>query len=114
MNAAAPRIQSVGTPPDRHAERIVDEFLAHLHDRRRCLYANARVVTGPERMGNPKAQFRAAERIRKAMGDTLLDIRLKPARRGKFVMQVVDWGVWDPVANNLVSDIAPMPATTAW
>jgi hypothetical protein len=113
MNVA-PTIRSVGPPPERHAERIVDEFLAHLHDRRRRLYATATVVARPEQMGTPKGQLRACERIRKAMGDTLLDIRLKPATRGRFAMQVIDWGVWSPAANNLVSDADPLPLTKVW
>jgi hypothetical protein len=114
LMSAAPSIQSLGPPPDKHAERIVDLMLAHLHDRRRHLFTNAETVARPEQMGTQKGRLRAAERIRKAMGDTVLDIRIKPATRGRFLLQVIDWGLWRPDTNDLVSDIDPLPLTKVW
>lgn len=114
MSSAAPQIQSIGVPRDIHAERIVGEMLRFLHDRRREMYERATIAVAVNQMGTPKGQTRAVERLTKAMGLALLDIRLKPAKRGKFVLEVVDWGLWDPAKDDLLSDTDLAPPTTVW
>jgi len=71
------------------------------------MYAEAVSVAGISQMGTPKGQRRAAERISRAMGGALLDIRLAPEKRGKFILRTVDFGLWSPIGDRLMSDIEP-------
>ena len=95
MNAA-PTIQSLGPPPDLHAERIVRAMLEWAHADRARMHENAKGALDLRQMGTPTGQWRAVERFRKAAGDSLLDIHLHRAKRGKFVLVVTDWQIFDP------------------
>lgn len=112
----APVIVSVGPPPDLHAERIVTEMLRWLHAEHKLqherLLACARGILDVRTMGTPKGQHRAAARLKKATNDIALDIRLLTAKRGKFILTLVDWSIWDPIAGVLAED-GPMPPI-AW
>jgi hypothetical protein len=109
----APTIQSLGVPPDLHAERIVREMLAWAHDERARLNERAQGVINVDQMGSPTGQWRTCERLRKAAGKSLLDVRLFRAKRGKGMILTTDWSIWDPSAQTLVEDDRRMPET-AW
>jgi hypothetical protein len=108
----SPMISSIGLPPDLHAERIVTEMLRWLHAEHKRqherLLACAGGILDVRTMGTPKGQHRAAARLKKATNDIALDIRLLPAKRGKFTLTLVDWSIWDPIAGVLAED-GPMP-----
>lgn len=113
MSMIPPTIQSSGPPPDRHAERVVDEMLRYLHQARPRLSVAAEALLDNRRMGTPEGQRRVVARLRKAMGPLALDLRLKPAKRGKYSMLLVDWTIWDPIRDREVDYDKP-PPPTAW
>jgi hypothetical protein len=109
----APVIQSLGAPPDRHAERIVDEMLTWLHTRQREIWPRAKGSLRTQQMGNPTGQARAVERMRKAMGDLVLELKLNPGKRGRYELYMVNWVVVDTLRNKIADLMEPPPALSA-
>jgi hypothetical protein len=99
-----PAIQSIGPPPDLHAERVCGEMIRWLHAEHKRLRARGNGLIDVRQMGAPQGQLRVAERLRKALGPLALNVMLILAKRGKFTLGVTEWRVWDPAAN------APVPA----
>lgn len=112
MNAQ-PRIQSVGIPPDKHAEPITDQMLAYLHAEYGRLWDNVAGSLAKKQLGNPIAQQRAVARFARAAGALALDIQLQTGKRGKFHLVFVSWLLWDPARDTMADTKLPPPAT-AW
>jgi hypothetical protein len=94
----------VGAPPERHAARVVAAMARWLVEERARL--SDAVVDAirqhKSRFGNPVAQRRLAERLRKAGGKAILDLRLRTGKRGKFMMAIVDWCVFDVARDDVI------------
>jgi hypothetical protein len=80
-----PVIASPGPPPERHAARIVVETCRWLHAEELRLGQLTNEQIPRTRMGTPTAQIKFAQRLVKAAGKALVEIKLKPGKRGKFV-----------------------------
>jgi hypothetical protein len=106
----APRITSIGPPPERHAERIVDEMILWLHGRQQEIWVKAKGSLRTKQLGNPVGQTRAVARMREALGDMVLALDLQTGKRGRFVLQMIAWTVWDSARNASVELDAPPPA----
>jgi hypothetical protein len=91
----APVIASVERPPERHADRIVGEMLRYIA--REHVNAITQVKTTVREMmpGNPKAQARMVERLKRIVGINLIDIKLEPGKRGRYVIELYDWAAYD-------------------
>ncbi len=97
MNAA-PRITSIGPPPERHASRIVDEMLSWmLVERVRVEGLYPTGLINVSRMGSPAGQQREVARLNRAIGALLLDAGLVRAKRGRFKLALTEWRIWDPL-----------------
>ena len=114
MSRAAPTIACLdGEPvPDRHAERISSDMVSYLCRERMRLHERAIGLIDIEKMGSPAGQKRIADRLATALGPLALEISLKPAKRARFVLEVVDWLVWDSVDDDPVVTDAARPR--AW
>jgi hypothetical protein len=111
--ANAPAIASIGAPPDRHAERILDDMLRFLQGQQKQLWANAAGSLTRKQMGTPVGQQRAVRRFTQAASPLLLDVRLWPAKRGKYTLLLNSWMVWDPGSGGMAVSRLPPPAL-AW
>jgi hypothetical protein len=80
--SAAPEIHSIGSPPDRHAERVVSEITAWLHAERPELHARTIGLLDVSRMGTPVGQERVALRFAKAMPSRQPPAAFSEAPRG--------------------------------
>jgi hypothetical protein len=91
----APVIQSIGPPPERHADRVVAEMLRWLKAEgdRLMVRVDAMLAAEGPPPGSPRAQQRFAMRLAKAADQLLLGIWLKPGKRGKFKLFMSVWGV---------------------
>jgi len=107
----APSIASVGPPPTRHAERVVDAMLVWLHGRQAEVFARARGSFKSSQMGNPVGQERAVARLRKALGEMALGLYLSPAKRGKYRLTLVQWMIWNTTKDELTAPEEPCPAS---
>jgi hypothetical protein len=80
--SAAPEIHSIGSPPDRHAERVVSEMTEWLHAERPKLHACSIGLLDVSRMGTPVGQERVALRFAKAMPSRQPPAAFSEAPRG--------------------------------
>jgi hypothetical protein len=71
-------IQSIGPPPQQHADRIVAEMLRDLAGKRAQVELAIIAAIETSRDGNPKAQAKMAERIRRAGAEY---VSLQPGKR---------------------------------
>ena len=113
MNVQAPKIQSVGPPPNRHAERIVDEMLVWMHGQQREIWNRSKRSLHRRQMGNPTGQERAIARFREAIGDMALDIRLRTGKRGRFRLAMAAWVVWNSRKEDMAHPHDPPPDNSA-
>jgi hypothetical protein len=97
MNTA-PKIESLGAPPEKHAERVTREMVAFLHAERPQLEAKAKGMIDPRQMGTHKGLERTADRLIKALGPLALSVYVARATRGRGMLLFADWGTWDPIA----------------
>jgi hypothetical protein len=80
-------IQSVGPPPERHADRIVAEMLRQLAVQRAKRFpAIAAAILG-SRDGGPRAQRRMQERVERAGA---IGTSLTPGKRGSYTLLFCD------------------------
>jgi hypothetical protein len=104
-----PAIRSLGAPPDRHAERVVNDMLAWLHAGQTERWAKAKGAINSSQMGSVVGQQRAVARFAKIVGDLALRVELSPAKRGKYHLRLVSWIAFDPVRNDAVLPGEPLP-----
>lgn len=111
----APRINSVGPPPDKHAERIVGEMLRYMHLQRTLMHTkHGNSLIDVRTMGAPAGQMKTVEKMRKAIGPLLLDISLLRAKRGKFILMATEWILWDAKAQQPIPSGATLPPGPLW
>lgn len=108
-----PEISSIGPPPDRHAERIVDEMLVWLHGHQGDIWERCRGSLRRSQMGNPVGQQRAVARLKRALGDMALEVGLVTGKRGKYYLTLSQWMVWDSGRNTLAEPNRE-PPTSPW
>ena len=90
-----PVIQSVGLPPEKHADRVVAEMLRFIAREQQARRARNRLVHKAMSDWSPKAQARMVERIRRSGGPAVIDVKLTPGTRGRYLIEIYDWCVWD-------------------
>jgi hypothetical protein len=112
---ATPQIASEGPPPERHADRVVDEISRWL------IAGSARVrddiylmfKVGPSD-GNPKAQARLAERLRRVGRGVITEVHLTPGKRGRFALTFAYWTGFDPERDKCVETADALPVGRVW
>ena len=63
-------------------------MLEHLHRDHQAARARLKGVLNPKQLGTPVGQLRTLERVRRAAGDTAIDLKIKTGKRGKFLMML--------------------------
>jgi hypothetical protein len=101
-----PFIQSLGPPPERHADRVIAEMMRELARAR--AHRRHLITETVDRSwdGSPKAQARMAARIRKAGA---LHVFLEPGKRGRYSLAIFDWMGWDPARDAEITQDDPIP-----
>ena len=100
-------IESVGPPPERHADRVVAEMLRDLARRRAQIEQAIAAAIGNSKDGNPRAQAKMAERMRRAGAE---HVTLIPGKRGKYTIQIYQWIGWDPIRDQEIGVDDTIPA----
>ena len=99
-------IQSVGAPPERHADRVVAEMLRQLAETRARLWPAMWQAIDSSSDGSPKAQRKMAERIRRAGA---LDVELEPGKRGCYNLTFYHSAGWNPIKNDSIEQGDTIP-----
>jgi hypothetical protein len=85
-------IQSIGLPPERHADRVIAGMMRVLAERRAHVWDAIQLAIVESSDGNPKAQAKMEARIR-AAGAAYTS--LHPGKRGKYTLLIYDFCGWD-------------------
>jgi hypothetical protein len=98
-------ITSVGLPPERHADRVI-EMLREIATDSAHLVPTILAAASASSDGSPSAQRKMAMRVRKAGA---LDTHLVPGKRGRYQLHFFTWGGWNPDTNIIIlpGDIPP-------
>jgi hypothetical protein len=99
-------ITSIGAPPERHADRVTALMLRDLAAKRARIRMAVVDAIHNSKDGNPRAQAKMAERMRKAGADCVM---LKPGKRGKYTIQIYQWIGWDPIHDRVIDVDDPIP-----
>jgi hypothetical protein len=93
------QIQSIGPPPEKHADRVVAEMLRIMaaEHARVSLAIWATIESSSD--GSPKAQRKMEARIR-AAGARLT--RLTPGKRGRYDLEICDLSGWDAARDTAI------------
>jgi hypothetical protein len=99
-------IQSVGPPPERHADRVVAEMLQHLSQMTADLLPNLTSAVEGSSDGSPRAQRKLEARLQRsgAIGTVL-----KPGKRGCYQIHFYSWTGWDPGKDAAISSDDRLP-----
>jgi hypothetical protein len=99
-------IQSVGLPPEQHANRVTAELLRDLARKRAQIELAIGAAIESSKDGNPKAQAKMAERIRRAGAE---HVSLTPGKRGRYEITIYHWTGWDSTRDQEIRDDSTMP-----
>jgi hypothetical protein len=86
-------IQSVGLPPERHADRVVAAMMRQLAETRKTLWETIAETIADSSDGSPKAQRKMEQRIRRAGA---VRTELTPGKRGRYTLLIYDFTGWCP------------------
>jgi hypothetical protein len=101
-----PVIKCIGPPPERHADRIVAEWMRGLALAKAQLTQCIAETIARSSDGSPKAQARMAARVRKAGA---LDVFLEPGKRGKYTLGIFHLNGWDRSRDVEIAPDDPIP-----
>jgi hypothetical protein len=97
-----PEIQSVGLPPEKHADRVVLEMMKFLAAARQEAWPGIKDVLMRSPDGNPKAQAKMLEKLKAAAGPFMFWAELKPGKRGRYKLYYLDYRPWNPETKEAV------------
>jgi hypothetical protein len=89
-----PIIESVGPPPELHAQRIAGEMARWLIAQGERRWKAMADIVKNAKDGNPTAQWRLARRLAAAAGPAVFDVAVKTGKRGRYTMRFACWTGW--------------------
>jgi hypothetical protein len=105
-----PRIQSLGLPPEKHADRIVAAMLRVIVEERVLCWRRLNDLMAahlPD--GNPAAQARFFKKVTTAADSFLLGSHLEPGKRGRYKMRLLILDGWDAERGAIIGADDPIP-----
>jgi hypothetical protein len=106
MNLDTARIQSLGLPPERHANRKIAEMLQEISQVTATMLPNFRAVIVSSSDGSPKAQRKMELRLKRVGAMATV---LKPGKRGQYRLGYFTWSGWDPARDMVIQPDDTLP-----
>lgn len=103
------QIQSLGPPPEKHADRVIAQMLRELVKARVNVDFNLKEIVRSVRDGNPRAQRRFAEKIMAATHPFTPAIGVDPGKRGRYSLSIRMLDGWNPVTKRLIVNESQIP-----
>jgi hypothetical protein len=100
-------VQSVGAPPERHADRVIAAMLRDLAKRRARIAPAITSAIVNSKDGGPRAQQRMVERIHQAGAQF---VHLKPGTRGRYELTIIEVTGWNPINDEEIGADDLIPA----
>jgi hypothetical protein len=109
MNAPAPRIDSAAIEvTEAHSRRVTASMLTYLAPLcARFTDDLAKVIAGAGRLGNPVAQFRFVERLRRARNPLIISVEIVTGKRGRCLIGIFNWSVFAPGSDHYTPTAGP-------
>jgi hypothetical protein len=101
------QIQSLGLPPERHADRVIAAMLRQIARASAHLMPTISEVVANSSDGSPKAQRKLEARLRRAGA---FGTSLTTGKRGRYQIYFFSWGGWDPEKKSPIAFGDPMPS----
>ena len=111
MPQQLPIIQSLGLPPEKHADRIVGEMLRVIAAERPIIWPRIHAVLGLMNDGNPKAQQKMLVKFKEAAGPFYFSANLETGTRGRYVLRFTAIEVWNAETKTIVMSDDEIPDT---
>jgi hypothetical protein len=89
-----PTIQSIGPPPEKHAQRLAAEMTRWLIEKQHSVDVEWRRAIRTRDDGNPAAQRRMVEKLKRIGGENVFAAYLKPGKRRKYELTLHRWTGW--------------------
>jgi hypothetical protein len=99
-------IQSIGPPPERHADRVVAEMIRQFAQKHARVWCEIARAIDSSSDGSPKAQRKMAERILRAGANS---VELTPGKRGRYLLMIHDLTGWNPQRDDNILLGDPIP-----
>lgn len=103
-----PKILSIGPPPERHAERVVDEMINFMR-KFQLRVARQGEALDLDKMGGERGQRKCVKKLLDSIAPVVLGWHLETAKRGRFELQVTVWHAWDANRGELLQAEGPLP-----
>jgi hypothetical protein len=100
------KINSIGPPPERHADRVVAEMMRDLARRHADVHPAIADAFKSSRDGTPKSQRKMADRIKRAGA---FHVILETGKRGKYSLAIIELVGWDPARDSEIMLCDPIP-----
>jgi hypothetical protein len=97
-----PRIDSVGAPPERHADRVVADMMRLIIEAHAGILGAIHAAFKDRSDGNPVGQQRMVRRIKDSGAGLLFDCILKPGKRGHYELTLTDCAGWNPITGHTI------------
>jgi hypothetical protein len=97
-----PKIDSVGVPPERHADRVVADMMRLIIEAHAVILGAIHAAFRDGSDGNPLGQQRMARRIKDSAGGLLFDCVLMPGKRGRYKLILTDCAGWNPITGRTI------------
>jgi hypothetical protein len=97
-----PKIDSVGAPPERHANRVVADMMRLIIEAHAGILGAIHAAFRDGSDGNPLGQQRMVRRIKDSAGGLLLDCVLMPGKRGRYKLILIDCAGWNPITGRAI------------
>jgi hypothetical protein len=109
--AVAPRIVSIGPPPQQYADRIVAQMMRHIVLARTRLWTEIHQIIDARSDGNKKGQRKMVARVQQIDGaDVFLSIKLTPGKRGRYRLDIIDLRGFDSFKQEILGIDDPIPS----
>lgn len=89
-----PIIESIGPPPELHAQRVAGEMTRWLIAQGDKRWKSMAGIVKNAKDGNPQAQWKLARRLAEAAGPAVFDVAVAPGKRGRYTMRFSCWTGW--------------------
>lgn len=104
-----PEITSIGLPPEKHADRIVGEMMQFLVAARVAIWPRIHETIGKMPDGNPGAQQKVYNAMRKAGGKFFLGGKVNTGKRGRYEIHLMVLEGWNNERRDVIhpDDLIP-------
>jgi hypothetical protein len=109
-----PIIQSVGLPPEKHADRVIAEMLRVIAQQQPPLITRLKQIVKTMPDGNPSAQQKIKNKLEEIGGLLIPDVFLIPGKRGRFTIDLTTIAAWNSECQDYIREATDCIPDKPW